>query len=207
MSSSRKGVSVKARVITIEEYNDILHTLCSTFEYEDKNKSGEVVIRKFRPAKEVAFALELQANLGLLISDVLELSLNSFVLDEDGRCKLSIKERRAKKIKEVYISNSIYEHIKNYALTLNIGYDDKLFNKSIRTVQSRLNIVCKKLNLHNVSTHSFRKFYGMRLYEDNNYNCEIVKELLNHSNVTTTQKYLDLNIASQNHDYMRSGIM
>ena len=135
------------------------------------------------------------------------MSLNSFVLDKDGKCKLCIEENRTKKRKEVYISNSIYEHIKNYALNLNISYDDKLFSKSIRTVQSRLSIVCRKLNLHNVSTESFRKFYAMRLYEDNNYNCEIVKELLNHSNIATTQKYLDLNIASQNHNYMRSNII
>ena len=209
---NKKGVSTKTRLITVDEYNKILYTLCSSFEYEDKDKSGNLVIRKFRPATEVAFALELEANLGLRITDILQLTLDSFILDEQQeKYKLYFKEQRTNKVKDVCISSNIYKEIEAYALSLNKNSNDKLFCKSVRTIQSSLAIVCKKLGLKNVSTHSFRKFYAMRLYEDNDYNYEIVKELLNHSNVTTTQRYLglskkDIEQASKNHNYMLSDI-
>ena len=204
---TRKGVSTKTRPITIEEYNKILHTLCTVFEYQDKDKNGNIVIRKFRPAKEVAFALELEANLGLRISDILELTLDSFRGDGRGQYHLYVREKKTKKIKDVCISSDIYNQIKIYVLESNKSSSDKIFNKSIRTVQSRLNIVCNKLGLKNVGTHSFRKFYAMRLYEDNEYNYEIVRELLNHSNIAITQRYLGLSQkqieqAIKNHNYM-----
>ena len=204
---ARKGVSTKTRPISVEEYNKILHTLCSTFEYEDKDKNNNVVVRKFRPSREVAFALELEANLGLRISDVLDLTLDSFRANGRGQYNLYIREKKTKKIKDICISTEIYNQIKIYVLENNKTSSDKIFNKSVRTVQSRLNIVCNKLNLNNVGTHSFRKFYAMRLFEDNEYNYEIVRELLNHSNVAITQAYLGLNQkdierASKNHNYM-----
>lgn len=209
---SKKGISTKTRLITIDEYNKILYTLCSSFEYEDKDKYGNLVNRKFRPAKEVAFALELEANLGLRITDILQLTLDSFILDEEGKYKLYFKEQRANKAKNVCISSNIYKEIEAYALSLNKNSNDKIFCKSVRTIQSRLAIVCKKLGLKNVSTHSFRKFYAMRLYEDNNYNYKIVSELLNHSKTSTTQRYLGLSKeeieqASKNHNYMLDDIM
>lgn len=208
---NKKGVSTKTRLIAVDEYNKILYTLCSSFEYEDKDKNGNLVFRKFRPAIEVAFALELEANLGLRITDILQLTLDSFVLDEQGKYKLYFKEQRTNKVKDVYISSDIYKEIKAYTLSLNKNSNDKIFSKSVRTVQSRLAIVCKKLGFKNVSTHSFRKFYAMRLYEDNDCNYEIVRELLNHSNITTTQRYLglskeDIEQASKKHNYMLSDI-
>jgi len=42
----------------------------------------------------------------------------------------------------------------------------------------------------NISTHSFRKLYATTIYEQNQHNLELVKELLNHTSIATTQKYI-----------------
>lgn len=60
------------------------------------------------------------------------------------------------------------------------------------------------MGLKNISTHSFRKFFATNQYENNNNNIELVKELLNHSSIATTQKYIRvsqqaINNASKNY--------
>lgn len=43
-----------------------------------------------------------------------------------------------------------------------------------------------------VSTHSFRKFYATQIYINNNYNIMLVKELLQHASIETTQEYIGI---------------
>ncbi|OJT80400.1 integrase [Clostridioides difficile] len=65
-----------------------------------------------------------------------------------------------------------------------------------KAIQKQLRIICKHLNLYNISTHSFRKLYATTQFEKSNNNLELVKELLNHSSVATTQRYIRGNSAS-----------
>jgi site-specific recombinase XerD len=46
--------------------------------------------------------------------------------------------------------------------------------------------------MNEISTHSFRKFYATEQYKANENNILLVKELLNHSSVSTTQKYIGI---------------
>ena len=80
--------------------------------------------------------------------------------------------------------------IMEYALEKNLSKDNNLFNISARAVQKQLKIVTEYLGLSNISTHSFRKLYATLQYEKNNNNLELVKELLNHSSIATTQRYI-----------------
>lgn len=202
-------MAVKTRPITVEEYNLILDKICSQFTYKYEDKNGEIKDKLFRPNFKVAYALQLQANLGLRIGDVLKLTLSDFVPDGRGEFKLSVTEQKTGKTKDVVINSNLYNNIKLYTLENNIKADETIVKMSVRNVQMQLKIVCDELGLHNVSTHSFRKFYAMRLFEDNNYNFEVVRALLNHSNVGITQKYLgvtaeEIERASKNHNYMRN---
>lgn len=43
-----------------------------------------------------------------------------------------------------------------------------------------------------VSTHSFRKFFATQIYINNDYNVRLVQELLQHSSIAITQKYLGI---------------
>ena len=82
--------------------------------------------------------------------------------------------------------------IQNYALENNINPTAKLFDISERTIQNHLQLVCEYLNLDNVSTHSFRKMFASSIYMNNGYNIELVRVLLQHSSIATTQRYIGL---------------
>lgn len=201
-------MAIKTRPITVEEYKAILKKMCSNFSYTVE-KNGEVKEKNFKASFKVAYALLLQANLGLRIGDILKLKLNDFVPNGKGEFKITVKEQKTGKIKDVVINSDLYRDIKLYTLENNIKPDEVIIKMSVRNVQIQLKIVCDALGFNNVSTHSFRKFYAMRMFEDNNYNFEVVRDLLNHSNIAVTQKYLgvtseEIERASKNHNYMMS---
>lgn len=76
----------------------------------------------------------------------------------------------------------IYNYIKMYCLENNIKSTAKIFVISERVVQKHLKIVCDYLGLEGISTHSFRKYFATQIY-----NIALVKELLQHSTVATTE--------------------
>ena len=71
-------------------------------------------------------------------------------------------------------------------------FRSKLFDITERTVQNHLQMVCNCLGYDNISTHSFRKLFSYSIYVNNNYNIELVRVLLQHSSVVTTQRYIGL---------------
>lgn len=82
---------------------------------------------------------------------------------------------------------------------------DNLFHRfSVRAVQKHLKLITDYLQLDDISTHSFRKFYAHTQYENSEHNIELVRDLLNHSSVGITQRYLgvtrkEVEEASKNH--------
>lgn len=67
-----------------EQYKKIIETINSGFVCEDGHK--------VKPNNRIATALVLEANLGIRISDILQLRLSSIVKD-GGRYRLSIVEK------------------------------------------------------------------------------------------------------------------
>ena len=168
------------RPLEVGEYKKIIELLNNGFTYTEGDKD-----KSFRPNQQIAIALTLQANLGLRIGDVLELKVSSFKGD-----KLEIREDKTDKLQYRAINPSITNLVKDYAIDNNLSKQDKLFNISVRGVQKQLKIICTHLELENISTHSFRKMYATLQYEANNHNLELIKELLNHSSIATTQRYI-----------------
>ena len=105
---------------------------------------------------------------------------------------MDIVEKKTKKKREFTVPIEIYSYIQNYVLENNISPTAKLFNISERTIQNHLQLVCGYLGYDNISTHSFRKFFASSIYMDNNYNIELVRVLLQHSSVATTQRYIGI---------------
>lgn len=176
----------KTRALTDDQYVKIIKTIQTGFMCSD----GHMV----KPNKRIAVVLVLEANLGLRISDILRLSLSDIIKD-GNRYRLDIFEKKTNKKREFTVPIEIYSYIQNYALENNISTKARLFSVSERTVQNHLQLVCKYLEYDNISTHSFRKFFASSIYEDNNYNIELVRILLQHSSVVTTQRYIGIHSA------------
>lgn len=170
-----------ARPLEYNEYITII-TLCQKgFTYKDK--SG--VEHTFRPNKQLAMTFMLQANLGLRISDVLKLKPSTFKND-----KLEVIEKKTGKLQYRTINRNLKELIYEYALENNIKSNDYLIQVKVRAIQKQLAIIANYLNLTNISSHSFRKLFGVTVYNQTNGNIELLKELFNHSSISTTQRYI-----------------
>lgn len=185
------------RPLEVKEYQEIIQLMNGGFTYKVEGQE-----KTFRPNYRISLALQLQASLGLRIGDVLDLRLNSF---KNG--KLEIMERKTDKLQYRDIDPGIINAVYQYAVDNNIKSNYKLFNIGVRAVQKQLKIVTDFLGLNNISTHSFRKLYAVTAYEDNNNNIELVKELLNHTSIATTQRYIRvsqqaINKASRNINYV-----
>lgn len=173
----------KTVALSDEQYIKIIHTIQSGFVCKD----GHIV----KPNNRIATALILEANLGLRISDILRLRLSSIIKD-GNRYRLDIVEKKSGLKREFTVPLEIYVFVQSYVLENNINPAAKLFDISERTVQNHLQLVCDHLGYFNISTHSFRKFFATSIYQNNNFNIELVRVLLQHSSVVTTQRYIGI---------------
>lgn len=185
----------KTIALTEEQYKNIISTMRAGFVCSD----GHVV----KPNKKIATALTLEANLGLRISDILQLRLSAIIRDGD-RYRLNIVEQKTKKKREFTVPTDVYIYIQNYALENNISPAAKLFDIGERAVNKHLHLVCDYLGYEGIGSHSFRKYFATSIYVNNNYDINLVRVLLQHSSTVTTQRYIGIqnkNIedALQNH--------
>lgn len=164
--------------LTKEQYKEIIQTMRSGF-------SG------FRPNERVATALVLEANLGLRISDILNLHLRDIIKDGD-RYRLDICEQKTGKYRNFTVPLDVYIYIQTYCINNGIKSTDLIFPIKERVIQKQLKIVCDWLGYTNIGTHSFRKFFATEIYKDNDYNIVLVQNLLQHSSAAITQRYIGI---------------
>jgi len=176
-------MNYKTVALTEEQYYLIIKTIRTGFISASS--------RHIYPNVRIAVTLILQANLGLRIGDIVDLRLSDIVND-GGRYRLQIVEQKTQKTRTFTVPNEIYTFLQSYALEQSIKANQRLFDLSVRAVQKHLQAVCKYLNLKNVSTHSFRKFFAVSIYNSNNFNVELVRTLLQHSSIAVTQHYLSV---------------
>lgn len=173
----------KTVALTEQQYKEIITTIREGFVCSD----GHIV----KPNNRIATALSLEANLGLRISDILQLRL--FAIIRDGnRYRLNIVEQKTQKKREFTVPTDIYIYIQDYALENNIHPDAKLFDLSERAVNKHLKLVCDYLGLDGIGSHSFRKYFATSIYVNNHYDINLVRVLLQHSSAITTQRYIGL---------------
>lgn len=190
-------MNYKTRVLTTDELKLIINTFKQGFLFKGV---------KYRPNNKISTALLLEANLGIRISDILNLRLDDIVKDGD-RYRLNIIELKTSKERSFTVPITIYNFIKLYCLENNIKSKAKIFPITERAVHKHLKTVCDYLNLQNISTHSFRKFFATQIYINNNYDVALVCKLLQHASVQTTQKYIGISEkriedALSNHIYL-----
>lgn len=179
----------KTLALTKEQYTEIINTMRTGFS-------------DHRPNNKIATALVLEANLGLRVSDIVQLRLNDIVKDGD-RYRLDITEQKTQKKRVFTVPKEIYNYIKQYCIDNEIKSNEQIFRLTERAVQKHLKLVCDYLGYEGIGTHSFRKFFATNVYKNNDYNIILVQELLQHSSPTITQRYIgisskDIETALQN---------
>lgn len=184
----------KTAALTVEQYEEFIAAM--------KNGSSF-----FRPNEQIVTALILEANLGLRIKDILNLSLDSFIKDGE-RYRLDIIEIKTKKKREFTVLNEVYDYIHDYCLRHEISRNEKIFITKERNIQTYLQKVADYLGYENIGTHSFRKFFATQIYIKSGYNLILVQRLLQHSNPKVTQRYIGINSkqleeALQGHLYLK----
>lgn len=173
----------KTRAVNKEEFEKIISTIRTGFTLPNGDK--------VRPNDRIATALTLQANLGLRIGDIVRLKLADIVL-ENGRYHLNMVEQKTGKARNFTVPTEVYIYLQNYTIQQGLRPTQKLFPLTVRAVQLHLQKVCRYLGITGVSTHSFRKFFAVSIYIENDYNVELVRQLLQHSSVAVTQHYLSV---------------
>ncbi len=163
--------------ITDDQFNRIINIL----------HNGE---KEIKSNEEMALILTLTGNSGLRIGDCLNLTLKSFIKEGDTY-RFNITEEKTGKKRTTLIPEEIYKMIKEFAET-HSRTDKPIFNYTTRAIQYKLKSVCEYLgeDYKNVSTHSFRKHAGMSIYRKSGNDIELTRKFLNHSSVSTTQRYL-----------------
>jgi len=162
--------------LTLEQLKEIIKTM----------RSGGT---GFRANDRIATCLVLEANLGIRIGDILNLRLCDIV--EDGDIfRLDIIEEKTGKKRTFPVKVETLNFLKLYCLENAIKSDEIIFPVSERQVQKYLQKVTDYLGIKDVGTHSFRKFFATEIYEQNDHDFELVRQLLQHSSITTTQRYI-----------------
>lgn len=170
--------------LTEEQYNRSIELLRNGFMLD-----GKLV----KPNERIATIEVLQATLGLRLGDTLKLRMSSFVKD-GTRYRLDIKEQKTNKVRNFTVAMEVYSFIQSYAISRGIGFEAKLFDISERQVERHLNKVFTKMELplRQYGSHSYRKYFSTQVYISNDYNIELVRVLLQHSSIATTQRYLSI---------------
>lgn len=184
------GYNKKTRALSEEEYRCIMDSIMNGFDYVDNNVKKKV----FRPNKRLAMILQTETVSGMRIGDVLKLRMSSIVRDGE-RYRLDLTEEKTGKKREFTVSRILYNSLRQYSIDNNIKDTEPLFAKNGKTpteraIQKQLAIVCHYLGFSDISTHSFRKTFASKVYTDSGYNVRLVQQLLQHSSITTTQRYL-----------------
>lgn len=166
----------ETRSITEDEYREIIRVM----------REGRPGF--FAPNRRAAMALIMEANLGIRISDVVKLRLCDIVREGD-RWRLSITETKTGKQRYFSVPSEVRSYLVDYCYQYGIGSSEPIVGIKRRSVQDALKKVTDFLELERVGTHSFRKYFCKRIY-DSTHDIELVREILQHGSLSTTQRYL-----------------
>lgn len=145
------------------------------------------------PNPRIATALEIQANTGLRIGDIVSLRM-SCIIKDGNRYRFNMFEEKTGKKRTFIIPPAVYGFLREYVDKFGIGEDDVIFSVTERQVQKHLKKVCDYLGHEYVyvSTHSFRKYFGTEIYYANGCDLELVRRLYQHSSAAVTARYLGI---------------
>ncbi len=133
---------------------------------------------------------------GLRVSEAVSMRINDFELSEKMG---TVRSGKGKKDRVIILSNDLVESIKKYlekckndSEYLFPGFNGHI---SIRMAQKIVNENAKKADIKKrVFCHALRSSFATHLLEDG-VDIRIIQELLGHSSISTTQKYVKVSTA------------
>ena len=167
----------ETRAVTEQEYREIIQVM----------REGRPGF--FKPNHRAAMALVLEANTGLRISDIVKLRLRDIIRD-GGKWRYSIVEQKTGKERIFTVPDDLRQFIVEWCYRNGVKDSEPIVGIQRRSVQDALKKVCDYLELERVGTHSFRKYFSRRIYDNSGRDIDLVRELLQHSSLAITQRYL-----------------
>lgn len=137
-----------------------------------------------RPNNQVADILVLEANLGCRLSDIINLTRDS-IINDGGIWKLNIIEQKTGKRRCFIVPQAVKKFIDGIEST-----GSTLFKISEQAVWKVLRQVTEYMGLDKTSSHSFRKYASLALYESSGHDLMLVSQWLQHSSPKVTATYL-----------------
>lgn len=168
------------RTLTQDEFKKVIETIRNGYKFNGVKHRGNSAI---------AAVLTLQANLGMRIGDILNMSLDSIVKD-GNHYRLDVVEEKTGKKRVYLVPDEVFNYLRDYCSENGKDAHRPIFNLTERAIQKAVKAVSEYLNLEDISTHSFRKFAACRIYESSGYDIEATREFLQHSSINTTQRYI-----------------
>lgn len=177
----------------------------------DKKKGGNKISRplsnkeflkiiEYIKSKDVKLMLIIEATTGLRIQDIAILKWSNL---RNG--KLEISEMKTKKTQNreypLWLRNMLedfkeenYKKINDYLFLEDDKNLKKQINALVRKCQRQIQTSCKLSDIESthISTHSFRKYFATENYKATK-DIVLIQEMLNHSSLATTRKYVRIN--------------
>ncbi|MGL5001210.1 MAG: tyrosine-type recombinase/integrase [Cetobacterium sp.] len=152
----------------------------------------DTILASNRIKQDVRNALLIELNTGLRIQDIARLKYSDIQFG-----KLEIIEKKTKKPQITRINIELVEYLfKNRTRKDDyiFGATEKEVRAFVRKVQDQILKTCDYENIDStfISTHSFRKSFATLAYNETK-DIIFVQQLLNHSSVSVTQKYIRVN--------------
>ncbi len=171
------------------------------FDNEIKRIEDYISSRKFKEIYNLRdlISFYLGINCGLRRQEIINLNCADIELDEENNPFLKVIESKGKKSRIIYISDSLFSHIKKYkrmsrkykGSLIRGNYGKKITKTSLQNIFTRIykesGVYKKGLNIH-----SLRHTYAERLRK-NNTDIATISTLLGHSRVDTTMVYFHIN--------------
>lgn len=141
---------------------------------------------------------------GLRISDILMIKIR----DIKDKSYIDILEQKTNKKTRVFINNELKKEIKKYTkdkdpdeylIKSRVGYN-KPIDRS--TAYKILRDIGDKFNIKNIGCHTLRKTWAYSYYKETK-DLAIIQDILNHSDLSITKRYLGLNMDTREQAYKR----
>lgn len=174
-----------------------------TSDYIEWDKLQNLILKLERDGEyKFSLLMSIGSYTGLRISDILNLQWKD-ILDKD---LIELREKKTGKSRRIKLNPTLKEKIDRASGHLDNDPDEFIFlNKfdtstiSVQYVNRKLKEIVKKYkvckNPDKIKSHSLRKSFGRRVFENNDHSDRsliILSEMFNHSNIKTTKIYLGI---------------